>query len=149
MDETDRAILKLVQGNARLTADAISAEVGLSAPAVQKRLQKLRKSGAIEREIAVLNPGMMGSPMTIITEVLLERESRAQLDAFKRRMRSAPCVQQCYYTTGESDFVLILTVRDIHEYEKFTQTYFFDNSNISRFKTAVVMDRVKVSLDVI
>ncbi|MDO6482413.1 Lrp/AsnC family transcriptional regulator [Shimia thalassica] len=149
MDAKDRAILKLVQGNARLTAEVISQEVGLSPPAVQKRLQKLRATGVIEREIAVLNPTKMGAEMTIVTEVLLERESRAQLDEFKRRMRSAPCVQQCYYTTGESDFVLILTVRDIQEYEEFTQTYFFDNSNISRFKTAVVMDRVKVSLDVI
>ncbi|MBU2944619.1 Lrp/AsnC family transcriptional regulator [Shimia thalassica] len=149
MDAKDRAILKLVQGNARLTAEVISQEVGLSPPAVQKRLQKLRTTGVIEREIAVLNPTKMGAEMTIVTEVLLERESRAQLDEFKRRMRSAPCVQQCYYTTGESDFVLILTVRDIQEYEEFTQTYFFDNSNISRFKTAVVMDRVKVSLDVI
>ena len=103
----------------------------------------------IEREIAVLSPGKLGREMTIIVEVLLERESRAHLDAFKRKMRDAPCVQQCYYTTGESDFLLILTVRDIKEYEEFTQAHFFDESNISRFKTSVVMDRVKTSLDVL
>ena len=149
MDDKDLKILKLVQSNARLTAEAISLDVGLSAPAVQKRLQKLRAEGVIEREIAVLSPSKLGRGMTIIVEVLLERESRAHLDAFKRRMRSAPQVQQCYYTTGEGDFVLILVVEDIKEYEEFTQTYFFDESNISKFKTAVVMDRVKVSLDVL
>ncbi len=149
MDDKDLDILRLVQRDARLTADAISHEVGLSPPAVQKRLKRLRESGVIERDIAVLAPSKLGREMTIIVEVILERESRAHLDAFKRRMRSAPCVQQCYYTTGEADFVLILTVEDIQEYEAFTQTYFFDESNISRFKTAVVMDRVKVSLDVL
>ncbi|MDV4145485.1 MULTISPECIES: Lrp/AsnC family transcriptional regulator [Shimia] len=149
MDDKDLDILRLVQRDARLTADAISHEVGLSAPAVQKRLKRLRESGVIERDIAVLSPSKLGREMTIIVEVILERESRAHLDAFKRRMRGAPCVQQCYYTTGEADFVLILTVEDIQEYEAFTQTYFFDESNISRFKTAVVMDRVKVSLDVL
>lgn len=149
MDDKDLEILRLVQANARLTADAISQDVGLSPPAIQKRLGKLRASGVIEREIAVLSPAKLGRALTIIVEVILERESRAQLDAFKRKMRSAPCVQQCYYTTGEADFVLILTVRDINEYEEFTQAYFFDESNISRFKTAVVMDRVKVSLDVV
>ncbi len=149
MDEKDLKILRLVQSNARLTAEAISQDVGLSAPAVQKRLQKLRTEGVIEREIAVLSPSKLGRGMTIIVEVLLERESRAHLDAFKRRMRSAPQVQQCYYTTGEGDFVLILVVEDIKEYEEFTQTYFFDESNISKFKTAVVMDRVKISLDVL
>ncbi|WP_421703058.1 Lrp/AsnC family transcriptional regulator [Aliiroseovarius sp.] len=149
MDDKDLQILRLVQENARLTADAISQDVGLSPPAVQKRLKKLRDTGVIEREIAVLSPAKLGREMTIIVEVLLERENRAHLDAFKRKMRDAPCVQQCYYTTGEADFLLILTVRDIKEYEQFTQEHFFDASNISRFKTAVVMDRVKTSLDVL
>ena len=149
MDDKDRQILRMVQSNARLTAEVISQDVGLSAPAVQKRLQKLRANGVIERDIAVLSPAKLGREMTIIVEVILERENRASLDAFKRRMRGAPCVQQCYYTTGEGDFILILNVENIQEYEEFTQTYFFDASNISRFKTSVVMDRVKVSLDVL
>ncbi|SHJ09841.1 DNA-binding transcriptional regulator, Lrp family [Shimia gijangensis] len=149
MDEKDLKILRLVQNDARLTADAISLDVGLSAPAVQKRLKKLRETGVIEREIAVLSQGKLGRDMTIIVEVILERESRAHLDAFKRKMRQAACVQQCYYTTGEADFMLILTVKDIQEYERFTEENFFDESNISRFKTSVVMDRVKASLDVL
>ena len=149
MDEKDIDILRLVQSNARLTAEAISQDVGLSPPAVQKRLKKLRETGVIEREIAVLSPTKLGRELTVIVEVKLERESRAQLDEFKRRMRKAHCVQQCYYTTGEADFLLILTVRDIKDYEAFTQTHFFDESNISNFKTAVVMDRVKTSLDVL
>ncbi|GAA6193657.1 Lrp/AsnC family transcriptional regulator [Phaeobacter sp. NW0010-22] len=149
MDDKDLQILRLVQSNARLTAESISQDVGLSPPAVQKRLKKLRETGAIEREIAVVSPAKVGREMMIIVEVILERENLAHLDAFKRRIRTADCVQQCYYTTGEADFVLILTVKDIKEYEQFTQTHFFEESNISRFKTSVVMDRVKVSLDVI
>ena len=149
MDDIDLQILRLVQGNARLTADTISQDVGLSPPAVQKRLKKLRETGVIEKEIAVLSPAKLGREMTIIVEVILERENRAHLDSFKRKMRNAPCVQQCYYTTGEADFMLILVVSDIKEYEAFTQTHFFDESNISRFKTSIVMDRVKASLDVL
>lgn len=149
MDEKDLEILRLVQRDARLTADAISQTIGLSQPAVQKRLKKLRETGVIEREIAVLAPAELGRAMTVIAEVTLERESRRHLDDFKRKMRNAPCVQQCYYTTGEADFMLILLVADIAEYERFTQEYFFDESNISRFGTSVVMDRVKVSLDVL
>ena len=149
MDNKDLEILRLVQTNARLTAETISQDVSLSPAAVQKRLQKLRAGRVIEREIAVLSAAKLGREMTIIVEVNLERENRAHLDTFKRRMRNAPSVQQCYYTTGESDFMLILNVRDIKEYEEFTQTHFFDESNISRFKTSVVMDRVKVSLDVL
>ena len=149
IDEIDHQLLKLVQGDARLTAEAISQDVGLSQAAVQKRLKKLRDTGVIEKEIAVLSPSRLGREMTVIVEVILERENLASLEAFKRRMRSAPCVQQCYYTTGEADFILVMLVENLKEYEAFTQTYFFEESNISRFKTSIAMDRVKVSLDVI
>ena len=149
MDDKDLEILKLIRGNARLTADAIGFEIGLSSPAVQKRLKKLRETGAIEKEIGVLSPSMLGREMTVIVQVTLERESRIHLDSFKRAMRAAPMVQQCYYATGEADFILVVVVRDIKEYEKFTQDYFFDSSNVGKFTSSIVMDRVKVTLDVI
>jgi len=149
MDDKDLEILKLVQSNSRLTADVIGHEIGLSSPAVQKRLKKLRETGVIENDIAVLSPSKLGREMTVIVQVMLVRESRMHLDAFKRRMKSAPAVQQCYYTTGEADFILVVIVEDIKEYEAFTQEYFFDESNVAKFTSSIVMDRVKVSLDVL
>lgn len=149
MDEKDREILALVQKDARQTAESLGMEIGLSTPAVQKRLKKLRETGVIEKEIAVLSPAKLGRSLTVIVEVMLERESRMHLDAFKRKMRAAPAVQQCYYTTGEADFIVIVVVSDIAEYEAFTEEYFFDESNVSRFTSSIVMDRVKVSLDIL
>lgn len=149
MDDIDLNLLRLVQRDARQTADALSAEVGLSPPAVQKRLKKLRDNGVIEREVAVLSHDKVGMDITVIVEVSLERENRAFLDGFKRNMRRAPEVQQCYYTTGEADFVLILCLPSLKHYETFTQAHFFDEPNISRFNTMVVMDRVKATLDVL
>lgn len=149
MDAKDLEILKLVQDNARLTAEMIGQKVGLSPPAVQKRLKRLRETQVIEREAAVISPAKVGREMTVIVQVMLERENRAHLDAFKRRIRNAPAVQQCYYTTGEADFILIVVVKDIQEYEAFTQEYFFDESNVNRFTSSIVMDRVKASLDVL
>lgn len=149
MDDKDLEILKLVQTNARLTAEALGFTIGLSPPAVQKRLTKLRKTGVIENEIAVLSPSKLGREMTVIVQVMLERENRIHMDSFKQSMRNAPAVQQCYYATGEADFVLVVIVADIKEYQEFTQEYFFDESNVSKFTSSIVMDRVKVSLDIL
>jgi DNA-binding Lrp family transcriptional regulator len=149
MDKFDHNILKLIQGNARQTNEQISQQVGLSPAAVHKRIRKLRDTGVIAKEIAVLDPRKLDRGITAIVEVTLERENLAVLDDFKRRMRAAPQVQQCYYTTGEADFILVVLVKDIKEYEAFTNTHFFGVSNIGKFKTSIVMDRVKVSLDVI
>lgn len=148
MDKKDLEILSLMQSNARLTAETIGHEIGLSPAAVQKRIKKLRDTGVIENEIAVLSPSKLGRDMTVIVQVSLERENRQHLDTFKRKMKNAPAVQQCYYATGEADFVLVIIVKGIKEYEEFTQEHFFDESNVSKFTSSIVMDRVKVSLDV-
>ncbi len=148
MDSFDRRILSHLQTNARLTADKLGALVGLSPAAVQKRVKKLRDGKVIQKEIAVLDPESLGQLVTVVVEVTLSRETLDVLDHFKRRMRAAPEVQQCYYTTGEVDFVLVVVVKDMSEYEAFTQEYFFTMPQIVKFKSSVVMDRVKAELSI-
>ncbi len=149
MDDKDLEILQLMQSNARLTAEAIGYEIGLSPPAVQKRIKKLRDTGIIEKDISVLSPSKLGKETMVVVQVKLERESRLHLDTFKKRMKNAEEVQQCYYATGEADFILIVVVSDITAYEMFTQEYLFDEPNVSKFTSSIVMDRVKVSLDIL
>ena len=148
MDEFDVKLLNLVQQNNRLTAEKLSGDVGLSPAACQKRLKKLRDTGVIARDIAVLSPDAVGRRLTLIVEVTLERERPEMLDKFKRTMQAAPEVMQCYYVTGNADFIVILTARDMKDYEEFTRHYFFQNSNVQRFQSNVVMDDVKVGLNV-
>lgn len=148
MDSFDYKILFHVQKDSRMTAEKISTEIGLSPAAVQKRLKKLKDNGVIRAEVALLDPKKMGHPMTVIAEISLERENLNVLDGFKKRMRQAEEVQQCYYTTGEADFILVLLVRDIQHYEQFTREYFFGNTAVSKFKTNIVMDSVKVGMSI-
>lgn len=148
MDAFDRKLLALVQQNARLTAEQLGERIGLSASACQRRLKRLRETGVIEAEIAVVAPEAVGRSLTMIVEVSLEREHPHIVDAFKKSMRATPEVMQCYYVTGDADFILVLTARDMKSYERFTQRFFFDNPQVRRFRTFVVMDRTKVGLGV-
>jgi len=145
-DAFDVKLLKIVQYDNRLTADALSERVGLSPSACQRRLKRLRDEGVIEADISVISPEAVGRQLTMIVEVTLERERPDIMDEFKRSMIATPEVMQCYYVTGDTDFILILTARDMKHYEQFTKRFFFDNPNIRRFHTLVVMDRVKTGL---
>src|SRR3546814_1253757 len=113
-----------------------------------RSLKRLRETGVIEAEIAVVAPEAVGRALTMIVEVSLEREHPHIVEAFKKSMRATPEVMQCYYVTGEADFIILLTARDMKSYERFTQRFFFDNPQIRRFRTFVVMDRTKVGLSV-
>ena len=68
-------------------------------------------------------------------------------------MRSAfnncPQIQQCYYVTGEADFILIFNVSDMAEYEKLTRSLFFSNQNVDRFTTFVAMETVKAGSNIV
>ncbi|WP_290057047.1 Lrp/AsnC family transcriptional regulator [Amycolatopsis solani] len=147
LDQLDTAILACLQADARTIAETIGAKVGLSAAAVQRRIKRLREAGVIEREVAVLSPEALGLNMTFVVMVEMERENLAVLDAFRRQVLTDDCVQQCYYVTGNADFVLIVTCPDMAGFESFTRRMFFENPNVRHFTTSVAMDRVKVGLD--
>ncbi|HWD07340.1 MAG TPA: Lrp/AsnC family transcriptional regulator [Amycolatopsis sp.] len=146
LDRLDLAILACLQSDARTIAEVIGAKVGLSAAAVQRRIKRLRETGVIEKEVAVLSPAALGLSMTFVVMVEMERENLSVLDAFRRQVLADECVQQCYYVTGAADFVLIVTCPDMAAFEVFTRRMFFDNPNVRHFTTSVAMDRVKVGL---
>ncbi len=148
LDRADRILLAHLQEDATLSLEKLSEVSHLSVPSVQRRLRQLRKKGVIDREVAVINSDALNQKMSFVVIVELERESIDQLDAFRRTVRKEPRVQQCYYVTGEGDFVLICTAQDMQDFEELTHTLFFNNSNVRRFRTSVVMDRTKVSLSV-
>lgn len=148
LDDVDRALLSAVQDDARTPQAALGARVGLSAAAVNRRLRRLTDAGVITRIRAVLAPERLDHPLTVIAQVEVVSEQPDALDAMRRSFTDCPQVQQCYYVTGEWDFVLVLVVRDMDQYTALTRELFFASNNVKRFKTLVVMNRAKVTLDV-
>lgn len=62
---------------------------------------------------------------------------------------SGPEVQQCYYVTGDADFMLVLLVSHMQRFQELCDQMFHNNANVKWFRTIVVLDRVKVTLDVL
>jgi len=145
---SDLIILRMLQENARERLETIAYEAGLSVATAQRRVRALKDAGVIERDAAIVSPQALGYNMTFIILVELERERIDQLDAFRRKVKQESRVQQCYYITGEADFALVALARDMDDYQRLTQRLFFDDSNVKRFRTSVVMDRTKVGVDV-
>lgn len=146
LDSFDRAILRILQINNSTPQRKIGAAVNLSAPAVQRRIKRMEEEGVIAANVALITPAAVGLPLTIFVEVELVSETLADIDAMKAALRAAPEVQQCYYVTGEVDFVLIVVVASMAAYEDFTRRMFFQNNNVKKFHTLVSMDPVKIGI---
>lgn len=143
LDDFDYRILQRWQADTRLPAKVIAEEIGLSVAAVQRRLKRLREQGVIRREIAELDPAQLGLPLTCIVLVDLDRETSADLDRFRRKMQACAEVQQCYYVTGQHDFVLIVLAADMLAFDAFARRNLVDDPNVRGFTTQVVFERVK------
>ena len=148
LSPVDRSILRIIQQDRNSRLEVIAQEAGASVATIQRRLRHLRQNGVIEGEVAVVNPKSIGKSMTFLILVELERERIDILDTFRRKMTAEPQIQQCYYITGEADFALIALASDMDEYQFLIQRLFFDDRNVKRFRTSVVMDRTKVGLNV-
>ena len=144
IDRFDRHILDLFQSNTRLTTSEISERIGLSPTACQRRLNRMRGDGYIEQEIAVVSPKLVGRPLIMVVQVFLERGESSLIQKFKHLIRQRDEIMQAYYVTGEADFLMLVSMRDMEEYEKFTHEVFFDNPDVKNFETSTVMDRTKV-----
>ncbi|WP_018240882.1 Lrp/AsnC family transcriptional regulator [Ensifer sp. BR816] len=148
LDRIDRKILNAVQHNNRLTTEELGELAGLSATACQRRLKRLRDDGVIEADVSIVSPDAVGRPMVMLVSISLERDRSNIIDRFKQAIRKTPEIMSGFYVTGEADFVLIISVRDMVEYEMFTRRFFYENPDIKSFNTMVVMDRTKVSYTV-
>jgi len=148
MDMLDKKILKELQKNNRISSEDLGMIVGLSATACQRRLKKLRQSNVISKEIAVLNGIELDNYVTVIVEVTIKQGATNNIDKFKKRMLDCEQVQQCFYVTGQADFILIITAKNMLEYERLTQKLFFTDKNIQKFHSTVSMENVKIGLSI-
>lgn len=148
LDQFDLAILAIIQQDNTTPQRAIGEAVNLSAPAVQRRIKRMQESGIVQANVAVIDPLKLGQAITLFVEVEMESELADEIDAAKATFLATPEVQQCYYVTGEFDFVLVMLVPSMEAYERLTRRLFFGNNNVKRFRTLVAMDRVKVGLSV-
>lgn len=148
LDSFDIAILRILQRDNTTPQRVIGEAVNLSAPAVQRRIKRLEQAGVIRANVAVIEPAAVGQAITLFVEVELVSETAQDIDAAKSEFTAAEAVQQCYYVTGEADFILVVVVPSMAAYEALTRNLFFENNNVRKFRTFVAMDRVKVGLTV-
>lgn len=140
LDLLDRALLDLLQRDNQTPARILAERAGgLSESAVLRRLRRLRRAGVIAADVSVVRPAAVGLPLTVVTLVSLEREGAAALDSFAQRVAARHEVRQCWYVTGEADWVLVLRLPSMEAYEAFTRELFLADPNVRSFRTLVAM----------
>ena len=113
LDSYDRAILRALQADGRLSVARLSERVHLSASAASGRLQRLRREGFITGYQVRIDPEKVGAGQAVFLLVTVDHAHPEVMQAFLAAVRALPAVQDCYMMAGEIDFLLKMRVADM------------------------------------
>ncbi|PVE52654.1 Lrp/AsnC family transcriptional regulator [Arthrobacter sp. TPD3018] len=143
LDVFDRKLLEHLQFDAQTPIPILAEKIGLSAPACYRRIRRLRETGAINREVAVVHPRTLGWPLSMLVLVTMERESARTVDEMMRMLKGVPEVMEAWNVTGDHDFVVRMLARDMESYDELVRELFAADDRVRSFKTLVVIRQVK------
>lgn len=139
LDPLDRQIVAHLLEDGRASFRAIGGEVGLSAPAVKRRVDRLVADGVIERFSAVVDPRALG--WTIEAFIELFCVAATPPGRIGRALSALPEVAAAYTVTGDADAVVHLQVADTPHLER-TIERIRDEPFVDKTRSVVVLSRL-------
>ncbi len=118
LDETDRALLRLLQQDADQSAASLVKNLDMSQPAIWRRIKRLKEEGVIKGVALNLNREKLGLGVTVFLGIKLATKGRVSLEDFERAVKAIPEVQQIEHVLGLYDYRLRVVARDISDFER-------------------------------
>ena len=117
-DATDHALLRQLSRDADQSAAALAQQLGMSQPAIWRRLRRLEQSGVLKGQRLVLDREKLGFGVTVFLGVKLSGKGGVLLVDFERAVTAIPEVQTVEHVLGMYDYRLRVVSRDIADFER-------------------------------
>ncbi len=149
LDETDIAILRLLQSDGRITNADLARKVQLSPPSILQRVRKLEEAGLVDRYVAILSAPRLGYHITVYAQVSLQLHQDKPIEAFRQAITTIPEVLECYHVSGEFDFLLKILVEDMNAYEALVREKLSTIKGVGKIQSCFVLGTSKHTTEVI
>ena len=145
LDQTDKDLLNLLQGNCKLTNKALSLSLGLSVTAVYERIRKLEKAGVIKDYVALLDKKKLHRNFIAFCHIKLVQHAQDYVVKFEKQVKSLEEVSECYHISGDYDYILKVMVSDMEEFRNFMVTKLTKIDHIGSTHSMFMINEVKHS----
>jgi Lrp/AsnC family leucine-responsive transcriptional regulator len=146
MDATDRAILRQLQQNGRMSNLDLAQAIGLSPTPTLRRVRELERRGVILGYRAIVDPEAVERSFQVLVWVDLVQGTRDTIEAFERALLEIPEVVEALRLYGEPDYLLRVVVRDSDEYEALYTNRLAALPGISKARSQIGMKTIKQGL---
>jgi DNA-binding Lrp family transcriptional regulator len=143
LDDTDLAILKLLQQNARITIKELSEKVHLSTTPVHERVRRLESNGVIKQYVAVLDGAKVRKGLMVICYVSLKQHSKNAGAKFIKAILELDNVLECLTISGQFDFMLKVVAENMDAYYDFHVNKLSAIENVVNVQSVFVMGVIK------
>lgn len=138
-DETDLKLMDLLQGDGLATAEELACHVPLSPSAITRRVRRLRSDGWIERNEAVMAPKLREARLRAMVFVQVREHAEARgITALRARIMASPEVQLLADVAGDDDLAVLISARDMADFNAWTARMLEDDPAVQRYQTLVV-----------
>ncbi|MEA2002890.1 MAG: Lrp/AsnC family transcriptional regulator [Actinomycetota bacterium] len=145
LDETDKAILQLLQADGRISNAEVARRVGLSAPATHARVKRLEETGVIRQYATLLDRETIGYDMVCFISVSLQLHQFDAVEHFKELVQDMPEVLECHHITGEFDYLLKAVFHNRNELQQFVVNRLTPIPGMARLNTSLVLLEIKAT----
>jgi len=143
LDEKDKAILRLLQADAKITVREIAAKVHLSTTPVHERIKRMEDTGVILRYATLVDHSKVKKGLMAICYVSLKEHNKRSGAKFIRTIHELPEIVECYIISGEFDFLLKVAVDNMDDYYDFHVNKLGQVENIGHVQSTFVMGVIK------
>jgi DNA-binding Lrp family transcriptional regulator len=143
MDETDRALLRALQRDATLTAEALGRLLNLSTSQAGRRRARLEQSGVIRATVARLDAAKLDLTVQALVRVEMATHQPARARALLRMLEAEPRVSSVWTLTGEADYLLRVWCRDLAALNDLIHGVLLPHEAVARVRSQIVLDQPK------
>ena len=148
IDPVDRRIIRELQRDASLSHSALAEKVGASAASVWRRVRNLEQSGVLGKSVRLVDPQHLGRSVNVLCQVRMTRqtvEARAEFEAF---IQSREEIVECYAMSGEWDYLLRISVRDVADYDRFIMRGVLAHPSVAHAASNFALRQVKYTTEI-
>jgi Lrp/AsnC family transcriptional regulator, leucine-responsive regulatory protein len=148
LDKADKAILKVLQNQGRISNQDLAKLVYLSPAATHTRLKRLESQGYIDKYVAVLDRHKLGKDTLCYVQMSLSLHQHEQIQGLLKRIVDYPQVLECNHVTGEYDYLLKVIVTNTQELEQFISQKLVPIPGVAKIHTSIALKQYKNSTEI-
>ena len=142
MDRLDHRLLSKLGRQGRATSVELAEAIHLSPTAVARRQKALEEQRVIRGYVADIDPAAFGLRTTVVVQIALKSQSESDLAEFEQAVRNCDSVLQCFLMSGTDDYILMLLVRDLPDFERVHKTQLSRLPHVARIQSSFALREI-------